>query len=243
MLTLPSVNVSLANNAMNTPLLVACYRENIELIYILVNSGRIPQEEVYAVALMDNVAKGVPKNAEEDVIFFSNAVNEVLVKYTGLSRPKLKQKYMPLRIGIQQNVNTMSSLKYAAKSHPSCLTDANLQNLYTRLKIPPRTAILQQESLLIVFASTGSMNISHHSAFTERILTPEPFVGTIAIDYTAIGGEGHICAYLFMHNKLFLLDTGPSDISKRRKEIVEYIREETGITVGFVDVAGAIQKL
>ncbi len=249
MLSIPTIIVISRNNQIKAPLDIACYRENEEMIHLLITSGRISPEDVWQLAMLDNIAKDRPGKPNPEGISFSNKVNEILVEYAkmidpSVSRPVIKERYAPLRIGIKKNIDTAGKYTYAASTHPTCLSDVNLQNLYTRLRIPPRTAILQHESIFINLISKPP-NIGYHGAFAERIMTKQPFLGTMSLFYILNGREErHICAYLFMNNILYIVDTRPEyAISNNKHLILQYINENIGINIGLINVAEEIQKI
>ncbi len=248
LLSVDSIMYTIVNSQGYTPLQIACYRENEEMVKLLIESGRIPPNDIVKLARLDNIMKDRPIGTSTEGISFSNSINNMLVHYArqyepSIQRPPMKERFAPLRIGIKKNINSASAYEYATKTHPSCLSRIDFQNLFTRLSVPPRTAILQYESMHITFTGDDII-IKHHGAFIERLTTSKPFLGTIVFDYTDVGGEGHVCAYLFMNNTLFFFDTAPSKHMRNNKEVfINYIKERIDVNIRIIDVAFRVKKL
>ncbi len=252
-LTIPDADV-LKPNAMNySPLEVACFRDNYEMIRILIESGRMPKKLIQQVVSYDNLVKGVEKDEEEDLVMFSNDVNDLIVSYAkqlGISakRSPIKKRFALLRFPYTRNIEKVQGPKnYKLQLHPSCLPDSSLFSLYSRLKVPKQMAILHQESLSIVLGADKSLNIAHSPAFLERIMSPSiPFLGQLYIDFSNIGHENHVCAFLYLDKIFYIFDTAPASyLLKRAKDIFNFIYGELGFHPihQLVDVARTLEKL
>ncbi len=235
-LSIPQTKVIEPNAMGYSPLEVACFRDNYDMIHALIRSGRMPIDLIQKVVSYDNVIKGVQKNKDDNLIMFSNNVNEILVSYAQqmnikVKRPPIKTHFSKLRFSYNKNIEASTgSANYKLSSHPSCLPNSSLFSLYSRLNVPKQMAILHQESLSIVIDSTGSLNISPNPAFLERLMSPSiPFLGQLYIDFTNIGEDAHVCAFLFLDGLFYIFDTvSASYLEDRTEDIFEFIEGELG---------------